>query len=45
MEQSVSPENLGQTPQQETTRQGELDRKFVEVNGTRVSYIERGNPL
>lgn len=42
MEGLTSPENLGQTPQKEAPAQ-EIGRKFVEVNGTRVSYIERGN--
>lgn len=45
MAESVGPEILGQAPQKEAPNQGEsLDRKFIEVNETRVSYIERGNP-
>lgn len=45
MEGSVSPDNVEGNLPKETSRQREsLDRKFVEVNGTRVSYIERGNP-
>ena len=45
MEGPSSQENLSSGSPKEIPRQREsLDRKFVEVNGIRTSYIERGNP-
>ena len=46
-EGSFTPENLGRSPTDRSVSNKETaieGRKFVEVNGTRVSYIERGNP-
>jgi len=39
-----SPETVQSNPLEASKQKESLDRKFVEVNGTRVSYIERGNP-
>jgi len=41
---SSSPETVQSSPTEGSKQRDSLDRKFVEVNGTRVSYIERGNP-
>jgi len=44
-EKFLGGSSLGEHSQQEASKKEDgLDRKFVEVNGTRVSYIERGNP-
>jgi len=41
---SSSPETVQSSPTEGSKQRDSLDREFVEVNGTRVSYIERGNP-